>query len=58
MALNDFKAGKAISISIWDGEADAIVNEQSGYYKTQVDRFKGMFTAPPVREGYVVTVQE
>jgi heme-degrading monooxygenase HmoA/predicted ester cyclase len=57
-SLSDFKTGKGISISIWDSEADALANEQSGYYKAQVDRFKDLFTSRPVREGYVVTVQE
>jgi len=56
--LSDFKTGKGLSIAIWDSEADAIANEQSGYYKAQVDKFKDLFTAKPVREGYVVTVQE
>ncbi|MFC1542107.1 antibiotic biosynthesis monooxygenase family protein [Candidatus Latescibacterota bacterium] len=56
--LSDFKTGKSISIAIWDTEEDAIANEQSGYYKEQVDRFKDIMTAPPIREGYIVTVQE
>jgi len=56
--LSDFKTGKGISIAIWDTEEDAIANEQSGYYKKQVDRFKDLMTAPPIREGYLVTVQE
>jgi predicted ester cyclase len=58
MSLSDFKTGKGISISIWDSEAYAIANEQTGYYKAQVDRFKDLFTAKPIREGYVVTAQE
>lgn len=56
--LSDFKTGKGYSIAIWDSEAEAIANEQSGYYKSQVDKFKEMFTAKPIREGYKVTVQE
>ena len=56
--LSDFITGKAISISLWESEEDAIANEQSGYYKEQVDKFKDFYTAKPVREGYVVTVQE
>jgi heme-degrading monooxygenase HmoA len=56
--LSDFKTGKGLSIVIWDSEADAIANEQSGYYKEQVNRFKDFYTAKPVREGYTVTVQE
>ena len=58
MLLSDFKTGKGLSISIWDSEADAVANEQSGVYKAQLDKFKDLFTAKPIREGYIVTVQE
>ncbi|MBT4484299.1 MAG: SnoaL-like domain-containing protein [Candidatus Latescibacteria bacterium] len=56
--LSDYTTGKGYSIAIWDSEEDAIANEQSGYYKAQVDKFKDIFSAKPIREGYVVTVQE
>lgn len=56
--LSDYKTGKGYSIAIWNSEEDAIANEQSGYYKGQVDKFKDIMTAKPVREGYTVTVQE
>ncbi|MFC1528358.1 ester cyclase [Candidatus Latescibacterota bacterium] len=56
--LSDFQKGKGISISLWESEEDAVANEQSGYYQEQVDKFKDFFTAQPVREGYIVTVQE
>ncbi len=55
--LTDRKTGKGISISLWDSEEDAIANEQSGYYQEQVGRFKDFFTAPPVQEGYDVSIQ-
>ena len=55
--LVDREAGKGVSITVWDSEADAIANEQSGYYQEQVGKFKDMFAAPPVREGYEVVVQ-
>jgi len=55
--LADRKTGKGISLTLWDSEEDAIANEQSGYYQASVDKFKGFFTAPPVREGYEVSVQ-
>jgi len=55
--LTDSKTGKGISLTLWDSEGDAIANEQSGYYQEQVSRFKGFFTAPPVREGYEVSLQ-
>ena len=56
--LTDRKTGKGISITLWDSEKDAIANEQSGYYQKQVGKFKDFFTAPPVREGYEVSLQD
>ena len=55
--LTDRKTGKGISITLWDSEEDAIANEQSGYYQEQLGKFKDFFTAPPVREGYEVSIQ-
>jgi len=55
--LIDRKTGKGISITFWDSEDDAIANEQSGYYQEQLSKFKDCFAAPPVREGYEVTLQ-
>jgi len=50
-------SGKAIMISLWETEEDAIANEKSGYYQEQLAKFKDMFTAPPVHEGYEVSLQ-
>jgi len=55
--LTDRKTGKGISIALWDSEDDAIATEQSGFYQEQVNKFKDFFTAPPVREGYEVSLQ-
>src|SRR5210317_1123006 len=55
--FTDRKTGKGYSISLWDSEEDAVANEQSGYYKEQVGKFAELFTAPPVQEGYEVSVQ-
>jgi len=55
--LIDRKTGKGVSITLWESEEDAIANEQSGYYQASVDKFKDFFTAPPIREGYEVSVQ-
>ena len=57
LLLTDRKTGKGISIACWDTEEDANANEQSGYYQEQLGKFKDVFTAPPVREGYDVNVQ-
>ena len=55
--LTDRKTGKGISCTLWDSEEDAVANEQSGYYQEQIDKLKDFLTAPPVREGYEVSVQ-
>lgn len=55
--LTDRKTGKCNVLSLWDSEEDAIANEQSGYYKEQVGRFAEYMTAPPVQEGYEVSIQ-
>ena len=55
--LTDRDTGKGISCTLWDSEEDAVANEQSGYYQKQIDKFKDVFTAPPVQEGYEVAVQ-
>ena len=55
--FSDRKTGKGMAITLWDSEEDAVANEQSGYYQEQVGKFKDFFTAPPVREGYEVSVQ-
>jgi heme-degrading monooxygenase HmoA len=55
--LTDRKTGKAVSIALWDSEEDAIANEKKGYYQKQVNKFKDIFAAPSVREGYEVSVK-
>ncbi len=55
--FTDRKTGKGYSISLWESEEDAIANEQSGYYQEQVRKFAEYFAAPPVQEGYEVSVQ-
>lgn len=49
--------GEGIACTLWDSEEDAIANEQSGYYREQVEKFRDFFTAPPAQEGYEVSVQ-
>jgi heme-degrading monooxygenase HmoA len=51
-------SGKGISITAWDTEANALANENSGYYQEQLAKFKDLFSAPPVREGYELVVQD
>jgi len=55
--FTDPKTGKGYSISLWDSEEDAIANDKSGYYQEQVGKFAKYMTAPPVQEGYDVSVK-
>jgi len=55
--LTDRKTGKGISVALWDSEDDLIAGEQSGYYQEQLNKFKDIFAAPPVREIYEVSLQ-
>ena len=54
--LSNRGTGTGISCTLWDREDDAIANEQSGYYKEQINKFKDVFTAPPTQKGYEVSV--
>ena len=56
--LTDRKTGKGMAIALWDSEEDAIANEKSGYYQEQLSKFKDVFAAAPVREGYEVGFQD
>ena len=50
--------GKGVSITVWCCEEAATAGEQSGYYQEQLAKFKDIFTAPPVREGYELVVED
>jgi heme-degrading monooxygenase HmoA len=57
--LTDYKANKGILITLWNNEEDAIANEQSSYYQEQIEKFiQLIFSAPPVREGYNVSLRD
>jgi len=55
--LLDRKTGKAVALTLWESEKDAIANEQSGYYQEQVVKHLAFFAAPPIREGFEVVSQ-
>ena len=55
--LTDRETGKGISITLWETEADMTMGENSGYYQQQLAKFKGIFSAPPVREAYEVSIR-
>ena len=56
--LTNRETNKAISVTVWDSEKDAIANEQIGYYKEQVTKAVPCFSGAPVREGYEVSVSD
>ena len=56
--LTNKETSKAISVTVWDSEEDAIANEQSGYYKEQVAKAVPCFSGAPVREGYEISVSD
>ncbi len=55
--LSDRKAGKGVSMTLWDSEEDCIADEQSGQFQERTSWFQDFFTVPPVREGYEVNAQ-
>ena len=57
--LTDRKTNKGILFTIWNSEEDAIANERSSYYQEQIEKFSQLiFSAPPVREGYDVSLRD
>lgn len=55
--LTDPKTGKAISIALWETEADMIAGETSDYLREQIAQVASAFTAAPVAEHYEVSVE-
>lgn len=52
----NYDTGKALSITLWDTETDMIAGEDSAYLQTQFSSFRGLFTEPPIKEHYRVSV--
>jgi heme-degrading monooxygenase HmoA len=48
--FTDRSTGKGYSVSLWDSEEDAVANEQSGYYKEQVNKFMEYFAEVVVKD--------
>jgi len=55
--LTDKNTGKAISIAMWNTEADMMAGEASGYYREQVAKEAPLLALPPTTERYEVSVQ-
>jgi heme-degrading monooxygenase HmoA len=56
--LTNKETNKAISVTVWNSEKNAIANEESGYYKEQVAKAAPCFSGAPVREGYIISVSD
>jgi len=56
--LVDRKTGKAVSVGLWEMEADVqATGERSAYMQEQLAKFASLFTAPPVIEHYEVAAE-
>ena len=55
--LTDQETGKAISISLWETEADMLAGEESEYLQEQVAKVAHLLTVHPVTEHYEVSVE-
>ncbi len=55
--LVDRGTGKAMSMVLWETEADMEVGEASGYLREQIAKLAPTFAAPPVTEHFEVLVQ-
>jgi len=53
----DRATGKGVSVSRWASEADLLAGEASGYYAEQIAKLAPLFTAPPVREAFEISVE-
>ena len=59
LGLVDRRADKAMSIALWETEAEAQASGTgSAYFQAQLTRFASVFAAAPMIEMYEVVVQE
>lgn len=56
--MTDATSGKALSITVWESEADMIAGETSGYYQEVIGKFANIFAGPPIREHYELSVEQ
>ena len=55
--LTDRKTGKAISVALWETEADMEAGETGDYLREQIAKVASAFTAAPVAEHFEVSVE-
>ena len=56
--LTDPKTGKVISMTLWDSETDAVVDEKSTLHQEQVDMYKGLLIGEPVAQYFEVSATD
>jgi len=57
LLLTQSDTGKAISINMWETEADLTVFETSALYRELMGKLAGVLAGPPAGERYLVSVQ-
>lgn len=57
LLLTDSANNKAISVTLWNTEADRTASEASGYVQEQLAKMGAVMAGAPVREGFEVSVQ-
>lgn len=57
MMLVDRTDNSALSITLWDSEAELMRSETSGYYAEQIEKIKPLLSSPPERKVYEVGPQ-
>lgn len=57
MLLTQSDTGKAISINLWESEADLTAFEASPLYRELLGKLAGVLVGPPASERYEVSVQ-
>jgi heme-degrading monooxygenase HmoA len=57
LLLTQSDTGKAISINLWETEADLTAFETSPLYKELMGKLGGVLAGPPAGERYMVSVQ-
>ena len=58
LLLTQPDTGKAVSINLWETEADMTTGEGSGYYREQVAKVAHTLAGSPAREAYKVNNRE
>ncbi len=56
--LTDRKTGKAISITFWDSEKDAIADEQSKLHQQQLSLYKDLIPGEYSHQRYEISAQD